>query len=143
MSIHAWLARHVIYPTHERSRGRATLRELDALRRQTARCPDTCLRDLLTFANEKLPYYRDLFARCGVDPRGDSPLAELARLPTLEKADIRQNAERMVWRDVPGGLIPHSSGGTTGDTLHFFIDRVRQAQTHAARLFMQGLFGVR
>jgi Coenzyme F390 synthetase len=43
---------------------------------------------------------------------------------------------------VPGGLIPASSGGTTGDTLHFHIDRIRQAQDHAARLFMQSLFGV-
>ena len=123
MSIHAWLARHVLYPTHERWRGRATLRELAALRRQTVPCADARLQELLIFANENLPYYRDLFARCGVDPRGDSPLAELARLPVLEKADIRANAEGMVWHEVPGGVIPHSSGGTTGDTLRFFIDR--------------------
>ena len=142
MSIHAWLARHLIYPTHERWRGRATLRELATLRRQTAPSVNARLQELLMFANEKLPYYRDLFARYGVDPRCDSPAAELARLPVLEKADIRANAGGMVWHDVPGGVIPHSSGGTTGDTLHFFIDRVRQAQTHAARLFMQGLFGV-
>ena len=44
---------------------------------------------------------------------------------------------------MPGGLVPCVSGGTTGDTLHFYIDRLRAAQSMAARLFMQSLFGVR
>jgi phenylacetate-CoA ligase len=101
------------------------------------------LRDMLGFAQEHLPYYRSLFARYGVNPRGADPYLELVKLPALTKADVRTHDEQMVYRDVPGGPILHSSGGTTGDTLHFYIDRVRQAQQLAARLFMQGLFGVR
>jgi phenylacetate-CoA ligase len=44
---------------------------------------------------------------------------------------------------VAGGLQPCSSGGTTGDTLYFWVDRRRQAQDLGARLFMQSLFGIR
>lgn len=150
MSIHAWLARHVTYPAHEWWRGRATLRELATLQHQATlpaeavqRIARDRLRGLLSFASEELPYYRELFARCGVDPHGESPQSALWRLPVLNKAVIRANADGMRWRDRAGEAIAHSSGGTTGDTLHFCIDRIRQAQTHAARLFMQRLFGVR
>ncbi len=150
MTLPAWLVRCVTYPVHERLRGRRTLAELAALQRLATQSPaavrrdaDARLGDLLRFAAATLPYYADLFGRYGLDPAAPDPQAELRRLPMLSKATVRANADRMTWRDVPGSLRPHSSGGTTGDTLHFFIDRRRQAQDLAARLFMQGLFGVR
>jgi phenylacetate-CoA ligase len=149
MSVSERFVRDLTYPAHEWLRGRRTLRELVELRRLAAATPSVMradaaerLRNLLTFAGARLPYYAELFARYGVDPRGADPCAELRRLPVQDKADVRAHADHMVWRDVPGGLVPHSSGGTTGDTLHFCIDRVRQAQGLGARLFMQSLFGV-
>jgi len=150
MSAQDWFARHVTYPLHERLRGRHTLRELHALARLAALPRDAVqrhcaarLRDLLCFAEEHLPYFGPLFTRCGLNPRAADPYAQLARLPALSKSDLRAHRDEIVYRGVPGGPIPHSSGGTSGDTLHFFIDRIRQAQQLAARLFMQGLFGVR
>ncbi len=150
MSFDAWLVRHVTYPAHEWLRGRRTLHELATLRDLAAMQPDQVrqderrrLRSLLSFAGTVLPYYAELFAQCGVDPRADDTEAELRKLPVQTKADVRAHADGVVWRDVPGGPVPHSSGGTTGDTLRFFIDRTRQAQDLAARLFMQSLFGVR
>lgn len=149
MSLSRWMVRNVTYPMHERIRGRQTLREFRALQELSSLSPkalrqivETRVHDLLVFASARLPYYRDLVNRCKVDFHADSLLEELARLPVLQKPDVRANAERMVCRDVAGGARPHSSGGTTGDTLRFFIDGVRQAQDLAARLFMQSLFGV-
>lgn len=149
MNPHPWLVRHLSYPTHERLRGRSTLRELREFARLAEQPPDVVraecarrLRELLIFAGRELPYFADVFERFGVDPRRDDPYAELMKLRVLQKADVRKNAERMVYRGVRGGPIPHSSGGTTGDTLHFFIDRIRQAQTLAARLFVQRRLGV-
>ncbi|MCH8806380.1 MAG: T9SS type A sorting domain-containing protein [Planctomycetes bacterium] len=126
MNPHPWLVRHLTYPTHERLRGRNTLRELRELARLAeqplevvrAECARR-LRELLIFARRELPYFETLFERCGVDPRRDDPYAELMKLRVLQKADVRKNAEQMVYRGVRGGPIPHSSGGTTGDTLHF------------------------
>ena len=150
MSMSAWLVRQLTYPAHEWLRGRRTLQELETLRRLAVQSPailrrdvNDRLRELLLFAAARLPYYASLFARCRVDLYANDPQAELRKLPVLQKADVRANAEYLVCRDVPGGLLPHSSGGTTGDTLHFFIDRLRQAQDLAARLFMQSLFGAR
>jgi len=143
----ARLVRQVTYPLHEYLRGRPTLHELRALRRSSApgcRSSDSALRlrRLLVFAHRRLPYYRDLFTRCGVDPLGADPYAELRKLPVLTKNDVRAADLRAVWPDVPGGLIAATSGGTTGDTLYFYMDRRRQAQDLAARLFLQSLFGV-
>jgi len=145
----ARLVRLVNYPLHEYFRGRPTLRELPALRESARAARERTsyhtaqrLRRLLVFAHQRLPYYRDLFARCGVDPMGADPSAELRKLPVLTKKDVRAAGLRLVWPDVPGGLIAATSGGTTGDTLYFYLDRRRQAQDLAARLFMQSLFGV-
>lgn len=143
------LAERVTYPLHESLRGRATLHEACELGRIAVSGPEYMqelvqqrLRDLLAFAAARLPFYAELFGRHGVDPLGDDPLVELRKLPLLDKAVVRANADRMIWRDVPGGPQPLRTGGTTGDTLHFFVDRIRQAQDLGARLFMQGLFGV-
>ena len=144
----AWFCRHVTYPLHERLRGRDTIHELRALHELAERQPEDVerivtrrLRALLIFASRHLPHYRDLMARHDVNPRADDPRAELRKLPVMTKDDVRHAGGRLVWPDVPGGLHACSSGGTTGDTLYFHIDTLRQSQDRAARLFMQGLFG--
>jgi phenylacetate-CoA ligase len=150
MSLSPWFVRSFAYPVHECVRGRPTLPFFHEMQRLGRASPEEVdalarrrLRELLCFAAARLPYYREQFKLCGVDPQAPDPHAELARLPVLEKAGVRANLGQMLDRDIPGGLIPCGSGGTTGDTLHFFIDRARQAQPLACRLFMQGLFGVR
>ena len=149
MSLPEWLVRYLTYPAHERLRRRPTLHEFGQLAQLAAAGPDRVRGDaaqrltkLLIFAAEQLPYYAYRFALCGVDPYAEDPHRELLKLPVLEKKVVRAHANGMIWRDVPGGLVPHSSGGTSGDTLHFHIDRTRQAEDLSARLLMQSLFGV-
>lgn len=150
LSLPPWLVRGALFPLHERLRGRRTLHELADLARLTAQpaaqvrqiCAQR-LRDLLCFAVAHLPFYRQRCVRHGLDLAADDLWAELAKLPVLTKPEVRANARDMLYPDVPGGLQPAVSGGTSGDTLHFHIDRRRAAQSMAARLFMQGLFGVR
>ncbi|RMF74032.1 MAG: glycosyltransferase, partial [Planctomycetota bacterium] len=140
----------VLYPLHERLRGRSTRGELSVLQRlRRAERGDLesetrrRLRATLEHAERKTGYYRSLFARYGVDVRAKDIERELRKLPPLTKAEIRRHEAMMVDSDAPGGLIPYASGGTTGDTLKFSIDRIRQAQSIAARLAGQSWFGVR
>ena len=150
MATPEWLVRHVTFPLHERLRGRCTMQEMRGLTQLASLSrvdlQQECsrrLRALLQFAAERLPYYADVFARVGVDPRGDDPFAELAKLPILRKPEVRAHADRMVDPHVPGGLQRGVSGGTSGDTLHFFVDRKHQSQSMGGRLAMQALLGVR
>jgi len=152
----AALVRQVTYPLHERLRGRPTYRELAHLRVWSQRTPTelhhyVCqrLRELLLFAGgsaadgtPRLPYYAELFHARALNADAADPLAELRKLPVLTKAALRLHGEQMTFRQVPGGLRPACSGGTTGETAYFFMDAQRQAQDLAARLFMQSLFGV-
>lgn len=140
-------ARGVAYPLHEAIRGRATLKTLATLGTLAQLAPEALacetrrrLAALLEFAGSALPFHR---RRLGLLPRSSDPHERLSRLPVLDKRDIRAAGDALVWRGVPGGLRPMTSGGTTGDTLHFHVDRARIAEDHAARLFMQRLFGVR
>ena len=144
------IVRRLLYPLHERLRGRRTLAMLRDLQRLARLSPEDVRNDsqrrigeLLRYARANLPFYAQRFEHAGIRFGSDRPSLELAKLPPLTKSEIRRNANELTNPRVPGGAIACSSGGTSGDTLHFAIDRVRQAQGLAARLFMQELFGVR
>jgi phenylacetate-CoA ligase len=145
----AGLVRWLSYPLHEALCGRPTMRELRELERAARLAPDDAradaqerLTDLLRFAHEELSYYQQQFRTHVVLPGHPDALGELRKLPALSKADVRAHAEGMCAQHVPGGAVSASSGGTSGDTLYFQVDRLRQAQDLAARLFMQRRFGI-
>ena len=73
------------------------------------------LRKMLTWAYERLPYYKNKFDDAGVKPEDCKNLEDLAKFPFTNKADLRDN--------YPFGLcaVPmheivriHASSGTTG-----------------------------
>lgn len=145
--VRAGLSR-VLYALHERLLRRRTLALQAELARaaanteaQAAQEADARLHSLLDFA-ATLPHYAD-HCDAAAGATHSSAAERLRRVPVQSKADIRAAGDSAVCRTIPGGLIRTSSGGTTGDTLHFYVDRLRQAQDRAARLFMQSLFGVR
>ena len=150
MSLPAWIVRNLTYPWHEWLRGRPTLCFYHETKRLAAvssaeltEVATERMRGLLAFASEHLPYYQTALPSVTKSSCAADPYATLTALPVLSKADVRAHADELIHRDVPGGLIPCGSGGTTGDTLRFFIDRIREAQPLGCRLFMQELFGVR
>jgi phenylacetate-CoA ligase len=80
------------------------------------------LRALLRDAAENVPYYRDLFKMLGAMPDDFRKLADLARLPVLEKQTLRENFSQFVnprhnGRDV---FEDHTSG-STGMPLRFLL----------------------
>ena len=96
------------------------------------------LRRLVHHAAEYCPYYRDM----GL---GDAPdlqtLADLAALPFLSRADLRQHSDRMRWRGMPGKQMVDSTRGTTDDSIAYYWDRRRQAWDKANRLRGHGWNG--
>jgi phenylacetate-CoA ligase len=100
--------------------------ELEALQLQR-------LRRLLARANTQVPYYRELFAGLGFDPARDlASLADLARLPRLDKPTIRANGDRMKAQDADG-LARFNTGGSSGEPLIFYIGRERVSHDVAAK----------
>lgn len=90
------------------------------------------LQALLTHAGERVPYYRELFARTRFFPRDCRSLADLACLPFLGKSEIRANLENLKAEDAQG-LTRFNTGGSSGEPLIFFIGNERVSHDVAAK----------
>jgi phenylacetate-CoA ligase len=60
----------------------------------------------------------------------------------MDKRDARDNVEQLVWRGVPGGVFPYTTGGSSGEPLIFHFGRERQAADAAGRLRARRWWGV-
>ncbi len=80
------------------------------------------LNHLVAHARANVPGHARKFAAAGIT----TPLrrlADLARLPFLAKDELRAAPEEFQSRGFPrSGLRPVTSGGTTGEPLHFMVD---------------------
>lgn len=87
------------------------------------------LREFLSYAIEKSPFYRDLYA--GVDMASIRTVDDLKRLPMVDKEMLRSNIERVVTIPRRGAVVAHT-GGTTGKslvTLRTVVDNMRKMAT--------------
>lgn len=144
--MHPAIVRHVVLPLHERLLSRPTLTMLAALERSQWLAPAELaalqtekLRDLFRVAAANIPFWRDRLA--DIDVTNATP-ADLARIPTLTRADLRTAGSAATWPGVPGGLTRGTTGGSTGEPLAFFTDRARQAADQAARARSRRWFGI-
>ena len=127
------------FPLHERLKGHSTvrrLRELEASQWWSLERIEALriarLQALLADVQKHVPYYRDVFAGIGFDPRELRTLADLARLPFLTKATIRANADRLRADDAPP-LKRYNTGGSGGEPLVFYIGKDRVSHDVAAK----------
>ena len=73
---------------------------------------------------------------------GEVALADLVRLPTMDKADARRNVDGLVWHGAPGGAFRYNTGGSSGEPLIFYYGRERQASDAAGRMRARRWWGV-
>jgi len=80
------------------------------------------LREVVRRAAVETVFYRELFKREGFDPQVDFSFDDFARLPTLEREDIRAAGRALISNAVPaGGLRRDSTGGSTGEPTHVWL----------------------
>ncbi len=84
---------------------------------QQDRATDQRLRQVIRYAVNQIPYYRDLFARRGIDSGRISHVPDLPLLPPLSKRDVYDENDRLQPEQLPDsqkvmGVL--SSSGTTG-----------------------------
>lgn len=135
------LAGWVLWPLHERLRGRETAAHLKALQQgeqagaaALGRLHQSRLEALLAHCAEHVPWYREALA-------GRAP--ELGNFPILERDTVRENGRALVADNATGPLLPSSTGGSTGRPLVFWTDRVKEARHNAQKLRFRGWFGIR
>jgi phenylacetate-CoA ligase len=72
------------------------------------------LQELLVYLNERSPFYRELFAKNGVDLKAVKTLADLTALPLTNKEDLQQRNNDFLCTDVEQVVEYASTSGTLG-----------------------------
>jgi phenylacetate-CoA ligase len=151
MSIPAWFARSV-YRAQEAAMHRPTFAMLAEIERTQWRSREGIeayqtqrLNQLLASALAHSPWHAGRLRAASLDDAVSADratLADLARLPTMNKRDARDNVEQLVWRGIPGGVFPYTTGGSSGEPLIFYFGRERQASDAAGRMRARRWWGV-
>lgn len=123
--------RRVLYPAYESGlRRRGTLRYLAQYERDQWLSTDEImalqwrkLERLLDYCWTRIPYYRDRWTGLGIE-RGDIRSHEdYARLPVLDKTEIRANEARLRPRDPAQPILFKATSGSTGEPLRIGYTR--------------------
>lgn len=133
------LISQVLFPLHERLKGHDTVRIRRALERSQWWSPEGLhalqlerLRSLLAGVSTRVPWYRELFRREGMDASAFRATEDLRQLPVTDKALIRSAGKS--WRSEGAGtLIEQSTSGSSGEPLRFALGRTRIAMDVAAK----------
>lgn len=98
---------------------------------------------LLMHAYESVPYYRRIMCETGVNPVSLTRERSLEKLPLLDRSTITREIEHLRATNIfPNRFMPNSTGGSTGEPLHFFDDREMAGWSDAAEWRSHGWYGV-
>jgi len=138
--IYTRLVASALFPLQERLKGHSSVRMRRELERSQYWDEERLdgarlsrLRALLVHAQAYCPYYRACFAALGFEPKSDlRNLADLQRLPMLDKAAIRAHADAI--RSAGAGpLLRMNTGGSSGEPLAFYVGKERTSHDVAAK----------
>lgn len=147
--MHPLLVNRVIFPLHERLKGKETLARLTELERTQWLRPEALqdlqfrrLRRHLEFAYREVPYYTRVLDEYELQPWKITSFEEFGRLPYLTKEIIREHFDELQPRTRVSRIQRMSTGGSTGTPVTVLIDMERMAFADAARLRAHRWFGV-
>lgn len=137
-SLYTSLVSSALFPLHERVKRHDTVAIRRRLEETQWWSPERLqslqlerLRRLLKEADQT-PYYRQLFAEAGLQPKKIDRLDDLQRLPPLTKALIRANFETLK-HPAARDLARTSTGGSSGEPLIFMLGKERVSHDVAAK----------
>lgn len=126
------LFRRVLFPVYESGlRGRKTLTHLRDYERSQWLAPEQVqrlqwekLQRLIRHCWEQVPYYRQRWQPLGVaGPEDIRSLEDFARLPVIDKPQIRAHFDQLIAHSHRDGLLYKTTGGSTGEPLRFGYTR--------------------
>lgn len=96
---------------------RVWLEEFDALPIEAKRSRQAAsLREFVAFAATRSPFYQALYRDAGIDPSSIITVADLARLPRVDKETLRAHIGQVTVASGRSDVAAHT-GGTTGKSL--------------------------
>jgi phenylacetate-CoA ligase len=102
------------------------------------------MRKLLEHANKHVPYYRELFATCGIEAAALRRPQDFQQIPILTKATLRKRKEDLLAEPADlRKLKLNASGGSTGEPVQFYQDPAYWSSARAIRLMFERWWGIR
>ncbi|KAF1007332.1 MAG: Phenylacetate-coenzyme A ligase [Luteibacter sp.] len=131
MSAYETALRRVIWPAYEGGlRRRDTPSHMRRYERDQWLAPEEIaalqferLRRLVHWCHREVPYYRRRWDALGITPFDIRHPEDIARLPVLTKADIRDNFDDLKAISLKDSLGYKNTGGSTGEPLRFGFTR--------------------
>ena len=80
------------------------------------------LQNLVQYAYENVPYYRESYQQEGIHPKDIKSLLDIQSLPIITKEDINQHLEAFVSPQLRRQAQPNQTGGSTGQPLRFYVE---------------------
>ena len=100
------------------------------------------LRQLVSYAREHVPYYRELCKKRGVRPEAIKGIHDFEQLPFLTREEINNNLDSLVSPEFSDRVRPNSTGGSTGQPMRFFVDKSYDWWDAALEFRGRGWYGV-
>ena len=143
------LVRDVLFPLHERLKGKPTFRWLKELER-TQWLPPAALREyqfrrmvaLVEWAYAKVPYYRALLDGHGLSPGRIQSYDDFHRIPYLTREHLKDRFDDLRAHAKLVGVHARSSGGSTGSPVKILVDMGRMGIQEAARFRAHRWYGI-
>jgi phenylacetate-CoA ligase len=102
------------------------------------------LRDLLAFARDHVPYYRDLFQRVSFAPESADLPQDLHRIPLLTKQLVAEHLDELIADNAHRSyLTENATGGSTGRPLRFYQDRRYVVTAAALDAYVRTWWGIK
>jgi phenylacetate-CoA ligase len=148
MNAYTSLCSGVLFPLHERLKGHHSLAVRRRLEDQERWLPERLeawrrerLRQFLTAIGRDVPHFAKQFAASGFDPSTVETIADLQRLPRMDKATIRAAGDSLMAAGAQG-LKRYNTGGSSGEPLRFYIGRDRRSHDVGAKWRVTRWWGV-
>lgn len=133
------IAAHVLFPLHERLKGHDTVqvrRDLEQSQWWSRERIQTLqvqrLQALLQQVSRQTSYYREWFQQQGLDTAQFQSLADLEKLPIIDKATLRAHQDQWLAEGATR-LVALQTSGSSGEPLRFWLSRHRISCDIAAK----------
>jgi phenylacetate-CoA ligase len=80
------------------------------------------LQQVVAYAYEHVPFYREKYQQAGVHPEDIKRLEDFQALPFLTKEDVKQRRDELLSPGFRGKLYPLETGGSTGQPTQFLVE---------------------
>jgi len=119
---------------------RNVIREFDSKpKEEQSKIQRTNMFKILEYCNENIPYYRDLFKEISFNPKEVlTDITSIKRIPVLTKEIVKANTSEL---KSPQAWHGRKTGGSTGQSVHFFYDDEGLDWTSAINLHAYDMAG--